>query len=200
MLLIASLLFVAFVCAFSTRTAARTLQQTQRSLKALKGEVERQIDMDESLPADAGGRSPAPTYDDSSVEEENWNLPLGHDSRAEEKEVLSLVRDIFREGDAEPTAAFAELAAHAALLRTRIRTVGMGLVRAPFLSGVAATIFILATGGLSDAWSWVLVALGMSLVSTLVCQLLLSRARRASLAFSALLETLERERTRAAST
>ncbi len=190
-----SLIFVALVCGFSLRTAAQLMSKMRRHASILNAQVEihsRRDNLDSERSADEESMAQGNSVAD--VPPEDWSLPTGRDRLAEDREIESLVREIFVDDWSASKAAAGELNSHYGMMREQLAATRRGLMRAPFLSGVAGIILIAASSGLGEeGLDYILLVLGMSLVSTLASQFMLARAKVASTDFRNVCEVLERE-------
>jgi len=180
-----SLVFVVGVCGFSARTAVQMTDEARRCLRVLRREVERFSSGDET-----SGSS-----DTYAVVADSYALPLGGRSRGMERDIAQLVGEVFQDGNwLLSQAAAHELLTYHKMLNNRVKGVGRGILRVPFLSAVAVAIFLTASLGLERSTLLrVLVAIGLGLLTTVVCQLYLMKARSLVRAFGSLCELLDRE-------
>lgn len=183
------LLVTLVVCIFSIHSALNLVRQNAEHLRVL----ERQVDFHTGQ--DQQGE---PILRDETARETE-SLPMGGGPGAIQRDIESLLSEVFQEENAELSrAAIEQLLGYCVMFRERVAAVRRGLMRIPSLFGAAAAIFIVAAVGHRSAeLRFALAAVGSGVATAFGCQLILARARRLGQRFSELVQAMSRELERA---
>jgi hypothetical protein len=185
-----ALIFLVMVCGFSLLTALRIGRSAKLRLGVLQHRVEQHAHQQVALP---------PPLVQAPVEAE-LRIPLGESQETITGDVEALIDEVFHETNPEvSSAALQQLMEYGMSIKEQCLTARRGLMRIPSLSGVAVSVFVLASLGFnSAAVRFALASLGMGVVTTAMCQLVLARAKKTGQTFVEFVQMMERELLRAA--
>lgn len=183
-----ALVLLLSVCGFSLLMARRIAARAKAQLGVLQHRVDQHAH--QAVVQKHPGETPG---------EVGLSIPLGERAETLAADVESLVDEVFQETNPDASsAALQQLLGYGVSIKQECLTARRGLMRIPSLSGAAVSIFVLAAVGFdSSAVRFALASLGLGVVTTGMCQLILARAKRTGQTLIDFVQMMERELLRA---